>query len=313
MPTLKVVKPKTPPPLVREVEDYVAAVRAQHPSGKTANQYGFALREVFLVWCADNGITEPSQLTTAAINRFNLHLQHHGGKEGTPLAGSTVWTYMKSVKRFVAWLAEQGEAVTATVKLPKLERRVVDVLSPQEVERLENAADNDRDKLIVKVLWETGVRRAELTGLRVRDVLIKADRTELLIHGKGLRQRLVTLTPATARRLRKLLNGRPATDHVFIARRAMHEGEDRRPLTDSGVNQMMAGVARTARFDAGRKVTPHLLRHSAATYWLQQGMNPLLVAQRLGHSDLSMIQQVYAHMTIDDQHAALMRVLIGTE
>jgi site-specific recombinase XerD len=312
MPKLTVVKPKTPPPLAREVEDYVSSVRAQHPSGKTANQYGFALRQVFLPWCADNGITEPSQITTAAINRFNLHLQEHGGKEGTPLTRSSVWTYMKSVKRLVAWLTEQGEPVTATVKLPKLERRVIDVLSPREVDRLENAADSERDKLIIKLLFETGIRRAELTALRVHDVLAKADRTELRIHGKGSRQRLVGLTPMTARRLRKLLNGRPATDHVFIARRAMHEGEERQPLTDSGINQMMTGVARAAGFDASRKVTPHLLRHSAATHWLRSGMDSLYVARLLGHADLQMLNSVYAHLNIDDAHAALMKVLTGT-
>jgi integrase/recombinase XerD len=57
------------------------------------------------------------------------------------------------------------------------------------------------------------------------------------------------------------------------------------------------------------RVHPHLFRHSAATYMLQRGMNPLLVAQILGHSSLAIIQSVYAHLTPNDAHQALMEVL----
>jgi len=63
------------------------------------------------------------------------------------------------------------------------------------------------------------------------------------------------------------------------------------------------------RAGSGKRVHPHLFRHSAATYMLQRGMNPLLVAQVLGHSSLAMIQRVYAHLTPTDAHQALMQVL----
>ena len=59
MPKLAVVKPQTPPPLAREVEDYIAAVRALHPSGKSASQYGFSLRAIFLPWCATSWRANP--------------------------------------------------------------------------------------------------------------------------------------------------------------------------------------------------------------------------------------------------------------
>jgi integrase/recombinase XerD len=56
-------------------------------------------------------------------------------------------------------------------------------------------------------------------------------------------------------------------------------------------------------------VTPHVFRHSAATWMLQRGMNPLLVAQVLGHSSLDMIQNVYSHLTPTDAHRELMAAL----
>jgi integrase len=75
-----------------------------------------------------------------------------------------------------------------------------------------------------------------------------------------------------------------------------------------------ANLARAHRgtdlFGVGAKrVHPHLFRHSAVTFMLQRGMNPLLVAQMLGHTSLAMIQRVYAHLTPTDAHQALMQAL----
>ena len=58
-----------------------------------------------------------------------------------------------------------------------------------------------------------------------------------------------------------------------------------------------------------KRVHPHLFRHSAATYYLQRGMDSLLVAQILGHSSLQMIQKVYSHLSPTDAHAALVAAL----
>lgn len=64
-----------------------------------------------------------------------------------------------------------------------------------------------------------------------------------------------------------------------------------------------------AKAGIDKRVYPHLLRHSAATHMLRRGMNPLLVAQILGHADLSMINAVYSHLSMEDAHAALLRVM----
>ena len=58
-----------------------------------------------------------------------------------------------------------------------------------------------------------------------------------------------------------------------------------------------------------KRVHPHVFRHSAATHMLRRGMNPLLVAQVLGHTSLAMIQNVYSHLTATDAHLALMSAL----
>jgi integrase/recombinase XerD len=70
---------------------------------------------------------------------------------------------------------------------------------------------------------------------------------------------------------------------------------------------MVRDLAERAGFR--QRVTPHTFRHSAATWMLRSGMNPLLVAQVLGHSSLDMIQNVYSHLTPTDAHRELMAAL----
>lgn len=304
---LTLVQPATRPPLEQAVDDYLLACRADGLSPKTVRYaYGFPLRQIFLPWAAANGITRPEQLDSRTLNLFSAHLMDVGGKNGE-LKPASVWTYQKGVKGLIAYLKKEGEPVTGDMKLTKLPRRLVTVLTPQEVDRLEQAAKSERDKLIVRVLAEAGLRRAELAGMKVRDLTDEGGRHFVLIHGKGSRDRKVPVTPSVARRLRRLANGRGKDERVFLSLRKRDGVYE--PLTEGGVTQMITALGEEAGLD--KKVTPHLLRHTAATYMLRRGVDSLLVAQVLGHSSLSMIQRVYSHLSSTDAHVAVMRALTG--
>jgi integrase/recombinase XerD len=292
------------------VEDYLAACRARGLSPKTVKMaYGYPLRGTFLPWCERQGITEVSELTTRVLERFSSELLEVGGKRGK-LSKDTVWTYMKAVRAFLAWAKAEGENVEAEARLPRLPQRVIEVLSRQEVQRIEDAADSERDRLIVRILADTGIRVGELVKLRERDLQDRDRSPYLHVQGKGERERLVPISPALARRLRRYAErSRTAdanTDRLFISRRRALSGHYE-AITESGVQQLIRDLGEQAGIR--RRVHPHLFRHSAATYMLQRGMNPLLVAQVLGHSSLAMIQRVYAHLTPSDAHQALMQVL----
>jgi integrase/recombinase XerD len=310
MPDLKVLKPKAAPAIERLVDDYLAHCQAIGLSAKTVKfSYGYPLRQVFLPWCAEQGIAEVGALTSRDVDRLSIQLMEQGGKRGALSRGS-VWTYLKAVKRFLAWGREEGEAVQAEAKLPKLPQRLVEVLSRAEIERLEDAALNERDKLIVRLLADSGIRVSELVQLGTSD-FVERDRSAFIkVTGKGVRERLVPLTPALYRRLRRYADrGRPqdaGTDRVFLALRK-DAGGDYRGLTPSGVQQMVRGLGEKAGL--GKRVHPHIFRHSAATHYLQRGMDSLLVAQILGHSSLQMIQKVYSHLSPNDAHAALVAAL----
>ncbi|MDQ6878701.1 MAG: hypothetical protein M3082_13640 [Candidatus Dormibacteraeota bacterium] len=117
-----------PSALASLVDDYLADARARCLSPKTIKYgVGWPLREIFLPWCALNGVDSVEQLDNATCNRFSVSLQEHGGKHGE-LQPASIWTYSKAVRRFLAWAKKEGEKVVGEVKLPKLPEAMPEIL-----------------------------------------------------------------------------------------------------------------------------------------------------------------------------------------
>ncbi len=296
-------------PIPRLVEDYLADARARGLSPSTLSQsYGYPLRNVLIPWCSEHGIESVEGLDRRALNSLSTHLLDVGGKRG-PLSRHSVHTYMRAVNRLLTWAEGEGEGGGAKAQLPKLPKKLVDVLGRDEIERMEDAAKTERDKLIVRLMADTGLRVGELVGLRVSD-LLERDRNHFIrVRGKGSRERLVPI-PRLYRRLVKYAErGRPddtVSDRLFIALRRRPNG-DYEALTTSGVDQLIRHLAKSAAIK--KRVYPHLLRHSYATWALARGMNPIQLAQILGHSSLAMIQNVYSHLSPSDAYEAMLRAL----
>lgn len=292
------------------IEDYLASCQARGLSPSTIKQsYRYSLVDVFLPWCREQKITEIGELNQRALDRFTGGLLSKPGKYGKQLSPHSVHHYVRSVRQFLNWCKSEGEDVTGKPQLPRLPQKVVEVLSRDEIDRLEAAAPNDRDKLIIRLLADTGVRVGELCGLEMADIITAQDRRAFLkVRGKGSKERLVPLSPSLVRRIDRYRRARPDahTDHLFVASRRNPQGEYA-PLQQSGVLQLLRGDAERAGIN--RRVHPHLLRHSFATEALRRGMNPIQLAQLLGHSGLRMIEQVYAHLNAVDGYDAVMRML----
>jgi integrase/recombinase XerD len=307
---LNLVPAQLPSPLAQLVDDYLVSCQARGLSPKTVKDaYGYPLRDVFLPFCKRAGISAVDQLSDRVMDRYSRELLERGGKRG-PLSRHSVHAYVRNVNLFLSWARRQGEAVAARGQLPKLARRDIDVLSREEIAAMEAAAVTERDKLIVRVLADTGMRAGELVGLRPADV-IERNRTHFLriTRAKGGDHRLAPIMPDLARRLRRYAEkGRPdgAPDRLFVA---LRRSPDTRiaPLQGSGVLQMIRGLA--ARAHIAKRVYPHLFRHSFITEALRRGMNPLMVAKIVGHSSLVMIQRNYEHLVVDDTYEALSRML----
>ena len=297
-----------PIPIERLVEDYLNDCRARGLSPKTIRtSYHFALNRVLLPFCERQAIRDPKSLDQRALNRLSTELLEKG-PSGRPLSRFSVASYLTSINLFLGWAGREGEIDgKVRAQTPRLPRRLLEVLSREEIDRLENAAKAERDKLIVRVLADSGLRASELLGLRVRD-LIQRDRQYLImVQGKGAQERLVPMPPATFRRLQRLARARASDDRVFLTLKR-RDRIDYAPLSLAGLQQVLWSLGQLAGIE--RRVYPHLLRHSFATWALSRGMNPIQLAQILGHSSLRMIQQVYSHLTPGDAYDALMRLLV---
>src|SRR5258708_15301861 len=138
------------------------------------------LTRIFLPFGAAHKLTEPSHLTTRLMERLQADLLSRANLHtGAPLAKASVRTYMRSVGHFLRWALREGEEVPtppASIRVPKEPR---DRLSREEISRLEGRAGSERDKLIIRILADTGIRLGELVHLTVED-LVEFERKRFL-------------------------------------------------------------------------------------------------------------------------------------
>ncbi|HEY8675829.1 MAG TPA: site-specific integrase, partial [Candidatus Dormibacteraeota bacterium] len=285
-------------PFERLIGDYLQEKRATGASPKTIQVYGYALEEVMLPACRAVGVNEPSQLTNRHLNDLVIGLlDGTRSRSGRPLAKPSVNSYTRAINAFLAWASTQGEAITAKAQRPKPGKRVLDVLSREEIRAMEDAASDERDKLIVRILADSGIRLGELLKLTAADLLLDGRKNYLKIHGKGDTQRKVPIQPALALRLNRYVQRtrkESRSSLIFLTSRRRASTGEYEPLTDSGTQQMVRNLAVSAGLT--KRVYPHLFRHSFVTEQLRRGISPILLAQIVGHSSLTMINEVYQHL-----------------
>ena len=309
---LKVVK-STSTGLESLVSDYLAHLGAKGLSPRSTGQAEAVLRRQFLPWCEQEDITTAEQLNQRILDRFSTYLQSANRK----LAKESVRTYLRTVGMFLRWAQKDG-AVDVKVKLngPRRERRIMDTLTRDEIQRMEDKAISERDKLVVRLLADTGIRLGELLGLRVGDLREQGRERYIKVSGKGSRDRLVPMFPELYKRLKRYADhGRPenaVSDRIFLTTRRSRKTGDYEPVQPRSIENAITAIGEVAKVDKS-KTHPHAFRHAFATWCLRRGMNPMQLQDILGHADLTMISQVYKHLNQSDAHSAMMAVLRGDD
>jgi len=294
-------------PLERLVDDYLISCAARGLSPRTDEQYSYSLRDVFLRWCQSEGISRLDELDRRVLDRFTASLLSRRNRYGNPISKHSVHTFIRPVRLLLNWASREGEEVLARPQLPRREKPVRDVLTRHEIERLENALPSERDKLIIRIFGDCGLRLDELRGLDAKDVIRTARQSHLRVLGKRSRVRDVPIPPHLLRRLDRFIESRPLerdSDALFLSLR-QRNGEYAR-LTNMGVYQVVKDAARRAHLE--KTVYPHLLRHSWMTEMLRGGMNPIQLSIIAGASP-EVIGAHYAHLNKDDAYDAMIRAL----
>jgi integrase len=282
-------------------------------SPKTVREYRQPLQQVLLPFCQREGIREATELDSKALDRLKDDLLTNGASSGKTLSRATVNSYLRAVNVFLNWARKRDGAIEGTVKLLKMKRPTFPVLSRDEINRMENAAERERDKLIVRLLADTGIRVGELIGLRTSDVLPREGKAFIHVRGKT-DSRDVPILPDLHKRLRRYITEtrekRSQSDRVFLGLRR-RPGGGIEPLTESGVQQIVRELAGPDKANIGRRVHPHLYRHSFITEQLNRHMSPLHLKEMVGHKSMTMIDRIYSHITPADTYEAFQRVQGG--
>jgi integrase/recombinase XerD len=215
------------------------------------------------------------------------------------LSARSVARTISAVRGFYHFLLLDGHLAqdpTADLVAPIAAQKLPRFLSPEEVERLIEAAGADetvegvRDRAMVELLYATGLRVSELVGLETSNVEI--DRGILSCSGKGSKQRRVPLGRSSVAWLQNYMGVRGLLLEGEESKR-LFVGARGRPLTRQQVWSMLKRAAAKAEVPG---VTPHVLRHSFATHLLAGGADTRSVQAMLGHSDLA-TTQIYTHVT----------------
>lgn len=268
------------------IDGYLIDQRIRGNSSKTICYYSLSL-SLFSRFAGSD--TDLQQITVSMLQAYYLELS------GRSLASVTVQTYIRALRSFLSWCYIQeyiSVNLSEKFRLPKAQRKTVDVLSDSEIQRFLSCFNlrsflQLRNFCICSLMLDSGLRLHEVVTLTLEHLHISDG--YVIVDGKGNKQRVVPLGLSTRKYLLRYISRRPSccvTDRVFIQTTLD-------PITDTTLRQMF----RKLKFKTGiKRLRAYLLRHTFATRFLENGGDMYTLQQILGHTSLEMVKR-YVHST----------------
>jgi len=250
----------------------------------------------FFRFLSDKGVSSLKEVDRQVLRDYLSHLMEQG------FVKASIARKLSAIRSLYRYLLREeiiSANPVATTSSPKLDKRLPSFLTIEEIERLLEAPDlstpqGQRDRALIELLYASGLRVSELVNLNLEQ--INLDTNEIRVWGKGSKERMVLMGKPAAEALRAYLQqGRPKlfgtrirmTNALFINR---YGGR----LTERRVQRILEKYAHIAGI--GKRVHPHMLRHTFATHLLDGGADLRVVQELLGHANLSSTQ-IYTHVT----------------
>lgn len=250
-------------------------------------------------------------LDAPLIGAFLDHLERTRGNG--PRTRNARLAAIRSLFHFLApRVPQRMESIQRVLAIPqkRFDRDIVDFLNRSEIEALLEAPDRSsvtgrRDHCLMRLAIQTGLRVSEITGLHIQQIDLRPI-AHVRCHGKGRKERVVPLTQQTVEVVRKWLKelgGEPG-DLVFPSRHG-------RPLSRDAIEHLVARhvakAERTCPSLAAKRVSPHVLRHTAAVQLLQAGTHQVTIALWLGHESIE-TTQIYLAADLTAKEAAMAKL-----
>lgn len=275
------------------IQEYILYLRnVKKKSKNTELSYARDLKKLNL-FCVEQGILSVKDVTDEMISDYIGHMQEAGMKP------TTVSRNIASAKAFFAYLVEIGcidHNPASALKAPKIEKKIPEILTVEETERLLGQPSKDtpkdlRDKAMLELLYGTGIRVSELITLKVSDLDLKA---KCMVCRDRSKERVIPLGQVARDAIKTYLKkGRPSLvqDESVELLFTNCSGQS---MSRQGFWKLIKGYGKKAGIHC--ELTPHTLRHSFAAHLVSRGTDLHAVQEILGHSDIS-TTQIYAQMS----------------
>ncbi len=277
--------------VIEAVEEYSYAILRHAPRTQT---WYLSTLKVFVEWCVQEKLIL-EEIKQTDIRRFIESIRKRTNpRTGKPVTSFTVHGYARSVKCFLSWCSKEdgidtlvSERLPRRMEMPKLQSKVIETSSTDQVKAMLQAAEKEynqtltvRDRSIIYVLFDTGIRASELCSLTLDNVYLRADDAYIKVLGKGDKWREVGLgkTARTAlhRYLTRYRKASATEQHVFLNRYKL-------PLTVSGLEQIIYRLGEWAKVK-GVRCSPHTFRHTFAVNYLKATGDIYKLSRIMGHS-----------------------------
>jgi tyrosine recombinase XerC len=277
-----------------QLQRYITHLQVEKDASPyTLRNYEHEIRQ-FLDFLKDEEVDSWDEVDRQILRRYLLWLRKEGYVE------ASMARRLSELRSFCRYLVQEGELESnpmEVVSSPKVPKRLPRYLRVEEIEALLNAPDistpqGQRDRAILEILYAAGIRLSELVALNLSD--LNFSKGQMLVWGKGGKERIVLLGDPAVRALRTYINdgrtellGKKTAKAMFLNRFGGR-------LSRRSIGLILDKYSKLSGL--WKKVTPHLLRHTFATHMLEGGADLRAVQELLGHAQPT-TTEIYTHVT----------------
>ncbi|MCM1144014.1 MAG: site-specific tyrosine recombinase XerD [Blautia sp.] len=277
-------------------KEITAFISYLHNVKRTSNNTEMSYKrdlEKFQSFIASKGIQTVKEITQEDLSAYIRDL------EEKQMAVATISRNIASMKAFYHFMLQEGmvaEDISIGLKAPKIEKKIPEILTPDEVVRLleqplGNSSKEIRDKAMLELLYATGIRVTELITLKVSDLSLQMG---YIVCKDASKERVIPFGGAARNALDNYLGN--VRDSMIKDKKSdiLFVNCSGQPMSRQGFWKLIKHYAKKAGIQAD--ITPHTLRHSFAAHLVENGADLKSVQEMLGHSDIS-TTQIYANLS----------------
>lgn len=282
----------------QSIHDYILFLKIERGLSKNSiDSYKRDIQKLAIFLDINNMLLSPTSINKEDIQQFIYEI----AKELTARSQARIISGLRSFFDYLVFEGYREDNPMDLIETPKIAKKLPDSLSKDEVDELIAAIDlshpqGERNRTIIETIYACGLRVSELINLQLSDLFF--DDGYIRILGKGNKYRFVPIHSSTIKYLNFYINDirshilpkKKDEDIVFLNRRGAR-------LSRQMIFLVLKDLA--IKTNLGKKIGPHTLRHSFATYLLQKGADLRAIQQLLGHESIT-TTEIYVHL--DNSH-----------